>query len=163
MSSPNGFVWRDPEDAGDRKLLQDVQDVGVHCVCVQGDDEGPGFVFSVGLFVNYGHPEVLVIGLPHAAATDIINRIHDLVREGETFAPGHTTDDVLEGYPVTFLGVGREHYGDWLGYALWFYRSIGPGGFPCLQMVWPSRDGHFPWDAAFDPELRSVQPVLGAV
>jgi len=137
-----------------------VADVGLHCVCAGGDDSGPSSVFSVGLFVNYGHPEVLIIGLPAPVAVGILHRIHALVQEGTAFAAGDTTDDVLEGYPVTFMNVGSKHYGDWLGDAVWFYRSLD-GGFPCLQMVWPSREGHFPWTAGFDPALRSQQPLLG--
>ena len=140
-----------------------MQELGVHTVCVAGDADRPAHAFSVGLFLNYGHPEVLVVGLPAASSTHIVQRVHAIVQRGEAFAPGLTSDDVIEGYPVTFLRVGQEHYGRWLSEALWFYRSMGPDGFPCLQMVWPSRDGHFPWDGAFDASLRSQQPLVGSM
>jgi hypothetical protein len=33
-------------------------------VKVFGDDEGPGFAFTIGLYQRFRHPELLVFGLP---------------------------------------------------------------------------------------------------
>jgi hypothetical protein len=46
-----------------------------------------------------------------------------------------------------------------LGYALWFYCGMG---FPVLQVVWPDRSGHFPWDPKCVLDAL-IQPVLGHV
>ncbi|MBK8093809.1 MAG: DUF4262 domain-containing protein [Verrucomicrobiaceae bacterium] len=58
------FSFREPEDDGDAKLLSDVREHGWHVVGVPDDEEGPGFAFTVGVYLRTLQPEILIMGLP---------------------------------------------------------------------------------------------------
>ncbi|MCA9620758.1 MAG: DUF4262 domain-containing protein, partial [Myxococcales bacterium] len=57
-SLPADFERPDSEGDYDDRLMENVDEVGWHYVVVSGDDEGPGFVFTIGLFQNREHPEL---------------------------------------------------------------------------------------------------------
>jgi hypothetical protein len=156
---PN-FRWPEPDGAPDEKLIANVQKHGCHILKVFADTTGPEFAYSIGMYLNFGQPEVLIFGLPSDSAQTIINDISDRAKDGERFFAGETSDLFLKGYDVTFVEIPFEAYQEHFGFAMWFYASL-PKPFPALQLVWPDRSGKFPWDAGFDESLRSLQPVLG--
>jgi len=156
-----GFQWPEPEDAHDEKLISDVREYGLHIINVFADDSGPGWSFTVGLFLNYSHPEVLIYGLKERQSHLILNDLRDHVATGETFLSGARTDALLQGHDVCFLDVPLEQYPDHLGYAMWFYRSL-PEPFPCVQLVWPDKANKFPWEQGYDKSYSDLQPLLAA-
>ena len=155
----SNFVWPESASEAHDKLIADVQQHGCHILNVAGDDRAD-FSYSVGLYLTFAHPEILVIGLAGEKAMQLINLARDLIAGGARFADGQVSTDLVRGCPVTFVAVEPEHYADRVGFASWFYESLPPRGFPLLQLVWPDREGRFPWDAAFDQALRAQQPVL---
>lgn len=148
----------EPQDNGDRKLLADVARVGWAVVGIPEDDEGPGYAFSVGLFRTFGHPEVVLIGLPWEVSYRFINDIGVAVKAGKAFEAGRTYDDLAAGYPSAFVTVEPSRYQEYLGTAGWFYRGWD---FPALQMVWCDRDRHWPWDGVKPAGYWRRQPLLG--
>lgn len=148
----------DPEDDRDRKLLADVARVGWAVVGIPEDDIRPGFTFSVGLYRTFGHPEVILIGLPLRVAYQLVNAVGAAVKAGVRYEGGQFSDDLVEGYPAAFVAVERAHYREYLGTAGWFYRGWD---FPAVQLVWCDRDRAWPWDAGKPPEYWRRQPVLG--
>jgi hypothetical protein len=50
--------------------------------------------------------------------------------------------------------VARKFYADHLGWSRWFYAG---DDFPCLQIVWPDREGLFPWEDGFDQTFKGKQ------
>jgi Domain of unknown function (DUF4262) len=157
------FVWPELADFSEERVASDVRQYGCHIIQVLAESGEPPFSYSIGLFLNFAHPEIVVFGLPAAEGAQMINNVRDLVAEGRIFREGSTSDDVLDGYQVTFLAVPHEKYQDHLGFALWFYFSLQPELFPCLQLVWPDKKGLMPWQAGFDETLRPIQPLLGGV
>ena len=155
---PN-FRWPEPEHETDAKLISDVKTYGWHVLRVFADQGGPDFAYSVGLFLNYGHPEVIIIGLDADVAHKIINTIGEGCAQGEAFHAGRRTDRLLKGYDACFVDVAFNHYSDYFGYAIWFYSSSDQP-FPAVQMVWPDRGGRLPWEEGYDAAFSSVQPVL---
>lgn len=147
----------DGMDAGDRKLLDDIERVGWHMIGVAEDDEGPGFVYSIGMFHTVGHPEIVIVGMKLDLMFRMVNEIGSWVRGGQTVRDGDVREGLLEGFACTFRTVSRKWYHDFFGYARWFYRS---DEFPVLQCVWPDKDRLWPWDAGFNPRWRPKQPVL---
>src|SRR5262245_6980667 len=145
------------EDDSDRKLLGDIARVGWHIVGIEADDEGPGYAFSVGLYHTYSHPEIIIFGLKNETAAQLINVIGYQVKGGTRFEDGES-DAVAEGFPVTFKTVPVTAYREYVGYALWFYRSFD---FPLLQCVWPDKAGRFAWDDGYDHRFDQLQPILG--
>ena len=145
---------------GDRKLLGDVERHGWHVVHVHpyaGRD--PMWSFTVGLPLTWGHPELVVFGLHADTAHAVLGSAVEAIREGRRYAPGADHDDVLEEHPVRFVPVRRHWYASFLGYAQWFHES--DGGFDVLQLVWPDREGRWPWDPACSLP-PGTQPLLGA-
>ncbi|MDI1475109.1 DUF4262 domain-containing protein [Polyangium sp. y55x31] len=150
-----------PEDEGDRKLLHDVQTHGWHIIhvgrTIEDDSGGPDWSYSIGLFHTFGHPELIVVGLPFSTAQSIINGLGSRIRAGQRFDHGMCDSNVLEERDVRFVTMKWEEYRAHLGCAIWFYRGKE---FPVLQVVWPDQAGRFPWDP--DCVLDdSTQTVLG--
>jgi hypothetical protein len=154
------FAWPRPDDASDEKLISDVKTYGWHAVGVAEGDDEPPFVYSVGLYLSYGHPEIIVLGLTQNVGHTMIANAVTRVKTGEHIEWDVRNPDILQGYDVVFKIVGTSKYRDYLGYALWFYRSLLPETFPTLQLVWPDKSGRFPWNAGFEPSLLCLQPLL---
>jgi hypothetical protein len=147
------------QDDDERKVLDDVRDYGWHAVGVEEDDEGPPFTYTVGLYHSFGHPEIIVLGVPPSIGFGILTNLADEIRIGREFAPGPDYAEILEAYAVRFIKVGQEFYHDYLGYDRWFYRREP---FPVFQCVLPDREGRYPWDAECDAGLVASQPLLDA-
>jgi Domain of unknown function (DUF4262) len=144
-------------DDQDRKLLTDIEQYGWHVVGVEQDDEGPGFVYSVGLYRSFGHPEILVIGLAIDLMFGMVNGVGELVREGKRFEHLDESGDVLDEFNVAFRQVELANYNDYLGCAQWFHQG---DDFPVLQCVWPDSQRRYPWHPDYSTALRERQPVL---
>ncbi|AMU18382.1 hypothetical protein BJL96_15195 [Burkholderia cenocepacia] len=57
------------------------------------------------------------------------------------------------------MRVKPAHYEAHLGWNRWFY---GNDAFPCVQLLWPDRNGIFPWQPEADDALNAAQPRLFA-
>jgi len=145
------------KDDSDRRLLADVKRVGWHIVGIHEDTEGPAYAFSVGLYHTFEHPEIIIFGLPHETAGRMINIIGRQVQSGTRIKANDVSNDVAEGFPVAFKMVPKDFYRQYIGYALWFYRSID---FPVLQCVWPDKAGRFAWQDGYDHRFDQIQPIL---
>ncbi len=86
-------------------------------------------------------------------AAQIINIVRDDAAKGKKYADGDVSSDILLNGNVCFVEVPLQLYDKYLGTAIWFYRK-SPRPFPCLQLVWPDRDGRFPWETGFDPIMK---------
>lgn len=75
----------EPEDEHDRKLLADVERHGWHVIGVEEADEGPAFAYSIGLYHNFQHPEVILFGLPVRVMHRVINAVGEKIKSGEKF------------------------------------------------------------------------------
>jgi hypothetical protein len=146
--------------AAEAKLLADIDSEGVHLVHVPGDDEGPGFTFTVGLFHSFGQAEVIVFGLPPEVAHELLNVLTDECDDGKKFAGGEKHEGLLVDYPVRFVAVPEAVLADYFGMALWAYEGTP---FPAVQLVWPDKQGRWPWSEGVREGFRAGQPVLGAV
>jgi hypothetical protein len=147
-----GMVLNSKVDKGDAKVLSDINQFGWHIVLVQEDEKGPGFAFSIGLYQNYKHPEIIIVGLRPDTMHRMINVVGEEIKKGRRFENGKDYSDILEGFKCNFRLVLKHNYKDYLGYALWYYKKED---FPVLQCVWPDKSGKFPWDESFDKTLVS--------
>jgi hypothetical protein len=70
-------------DGGDdEKVFTDVADYGWHVVRVLEKSETPGWAFSIGMYRNFNHPEIVVFGLDGDLLHSVINSIGEGVRTG---------------------------------------------------------------------------------
>ena len=146
-----------PSDAGDEKLLADVQEHGWQVVLIEADAEGPGFAFSVGLYETFGHAEVILFGLEVGIMHRLINAIGEQVRAGDRYEHLDEADDLLESENVCFRTVERRHYREYLGCALWFYQG---DQFPALQCFWTDAESRYPWHPKCSRAIVALQPNL---
>ena len=152
------MVRSSSSDADDQRIIDNVRDFGWHLVGVEADEEGPGFVYSVGLYQTFQHPEVVLFGLRDVSTmAEIVNAIGEEVRRGASWEDWIESDQFLGDYLCIFRKVPREHYREYFGCALWYYEH---DDFPVLQCVWPDRAQQFPWNDHCAPEVRKRQPVL---
>ena len=151
---------RTPEDDVERRILNDVTTSGCHVIKVMEDDSGPGFAYSVGLFHNFDHPEILIVGLDLDLMHRIINNLRDDIQNGTRLHPTRRVAGILERFDCEFRDVAVSHYRELLGCAIWFYRGTD---FPALQCVWPDMNGHFPWETNFNAKLKNRQPMYDSV
>jgi len=155
---PN-FQFRQPDDSGDVKLLEDVQRHGWHIVAVPADPHGPGFAFTVGLYLRTLQPEILIMGVDIAPSGRVLNAIGEYLMAGGEIVPERRYPEFVDGREVIFRLINARYYRDYLGCAIWFYRSH-PGGFPALHCLWPDKAGVFPHEAGFDERFRPLQTDL---
>jgi hypothetical protein len=134
-----------------------IEQHGLSVVIIEATDYLPSFAYSIGLWQEYHHPEVICFGLPTNSLNDLINYVGQLVKEGHRFKTGVPTDEVLETGSVVFVEVDERNINDYFGYAMEFYQYQR---FPALQMVWHDRTDKFPWEEGVDESFKIAQPLL---
>ncbi|WP_214404048.1 DUF4262 domain-containing protein [Pseudonocardia lacus] len=82
--SPRSTHWADQYDAWQRETIRRH---GWALQAVDGDEDGPPYVYTVGLS-GYGHPELIVFATAQAAAARLLNELGELVRAGRTLVAG---------------------------------------------------------------------------
>lgn len=123
---------------------------------------GPPFAYTVGLSKpQFGHPELVVIGLDRATAHTVLNNLGERVRGGQRFHAGQRIADLFQGgYEVELVSV--DDAADERAPLNIANRLYGHGApIDALQVVLPDPSHRFPWDPAFDVGMRAAQPLLG--
>ena len=139
------------------KVLADIDTDGVHIVHVPESDGQPGYSYTIGLPYSFEHAEVVVFGLSPDVAEELLNAVADEAADGAKFAADAQHDGLLHGYPVRFFAVAKGWYGQFLQTALWAHEG---DGFECLQLVWPDKQGRWPWHDDVREGFAEMQPVL---
>jgi hypothetical protein len=144
------------------QVLADIEEYGLHIVHVLEDDADPTgeprFSYTVGLWHSFEQPEVVVFGLPEDVAHELLNEIADEAAEGRRFVAGTRHDDLLQGYPVRFLAIDEAVRDEHCGVANWAYAGEP---FTAVQLVYPDKQGRWPWDESTRQGFRKGQPVIG--
>jgi len=146
------------DDEHEQKVIDDIAKYGWHCVNILAEgDDGP-FSFTVGLLQTYKHPEFIIFGLPSKVAHQILQIAVEALQAGKPLDLMQPTEDLLHGYSCCFVKVPKSEYHEHVGFARWYYEG---DAFEVYQIVFPSREGHFPWHPEASESFRSSQPVLG--
>jgi len=140
-----------------RAVLADIASNGLHIAHEAERGERPQYAYTVGMGHSFGQPEVLVIGLPREVAQDLLDNLADEADGGRTFAAGEQHDGLVRGYPVRLLRVSGDQAAQWLPLVGWAYERAD---VPCLQLVYPDRQGRWPWQPDVRDGFRRIQPVL---
>lgn len=144
-------------DRSEREFVAKVRESGFFSTSVVGDDEGPGFSFTTGFWVSARQPELIMFSVKHEIAHDVFWDLFRDAKAKKAIPLGRKTDQLFANLPAYAFPVAKRFYADHLGRSRWFY---GGDGFPCIQIVWPDREGVFPWEPGFDPEFADDQPDL---
>lgn len=144
-----------------RRALDDIKQYGWHLITVPDDDEGPGFVYSVGMMQTLNHPEIIMFGLEPELMADVIDGMGHQIRKGRCFARPGLVDDFLKDYPCKIVPVAKQWHAEYLGYAIWHRRYLGqPDTLQAVQCLWPDKRGRFPDEPSCSPNIKACQPLL---
>lgn len=154
-------AWLDQEDARITSVIRRhgwaIEYIGGGCCsapgCDGGDDEGPPFAYTVGLF-GLGHPELLVFGLEADTAMHLLNALGDRIREDEeTLLPGQLL--TFEEWEHRVIPEEVPNPGEIVFSANRFYQRPSEFSVPVLQLSYDDLSGRFPWDEGYShPELQ---------
>lgn len=144
-------------DPDEKSFVAKIREHGWFNTSVSGDDEGSGFSYTSGLWVNARQPEVIMFSMKREIAHDVFWDLFRDAQAGQGLKQGVQTDQVFANFPAYVFPVAKRYYREYLGWNRWLYAG---DDFPCLQIVWPDRDGVFPWQAGFDPKFADDQPDL---
>jgi hypothetical protein len=125
------------------KIQRDLAKYGWSAISVFPTEENPGdrFTYTVGL-----DPELIVVGIHADAAHSVLSRAADLIKDGEKFEPGTEREDVLHEYPVALRPVADHFRRDYMRAA----EVLRGEDFQAVQLVWPDKEGRFPWDDEYE-------------
>jgi uncharacterized protein DUF4262 len=148
---------REAKDHHEQKAIADIANHGWHVLKVMEDDKGPAFAYTVGLYHSFGHPELIIVGLPLDVGHSVLNIAGESIRRGAQYSEGLQSDEFFEDRACMFRRMPEAQYGNYLGWDLWFYDGTA---FPALQMIWADQHGRWPWESTADPGIRERQPVI---
>jgi len=144
-------------DEHERNFVSKIREHGWFNTRILAEAEDPGFSFTTGFWVNTSQPELIIFSLRDGLAHDVLWDLFREAKAGVALAVGKRTDQVFANLPAYVFPMAKRHYREHLGWSRWFY---GGDKFPCLQIVWPDREGLFPWEPGFDPAFANDQPDL---
>lgn len=144
-------------DEYDRNTVWHVQEYGWSVVGVADEHELPGWAYSVGMWHSMRSPEVCIFGLRVRDMQVWVNAIGAQIRAGQPLRVGERRMGVLDGFPVWLRPVDPTWYPDMFGMVMHFYQRPP---VPVLQMIWPDREGRFPWEPDAGERCRTAQPRL---
>lgn len=141
----------------DRSVLEDIEQNGVQLFFDEDEESGSSRAFTLGLWHLRQRPEVLALGLPEELAVQVLELVIDDVEDGVVYEAGHKHDGIVHGYPVRFGKVSKEQVAALLPEMTALYGDVD---VPVLQMIYPDKQGRWPWDADVREGFRDSQPVL---
>ena len=139
-------------------LIANVKKYGLQVTHVLGDETGPAFSYSVGLFKSYRHPEVIIVGLKQELSHILINNIAENIKNGKVYSPLKYYPDILDDFECYFINVDLLNYDSYVGQAQKFYKG---DDFSLLQCIYPTVKGIYPWQKEWPENIKDLQPILG--
>lgn len=138
-------------------LADTVSQAGWAVQAVYGDEAGPPWAYTIGIWRTHHGPELAMFGGPPEDMAVIMNSLGDRIAAGTAVAAGDEVDGLCP-YPLAI----RPVHHSWRTTSMFamsdqFYAGLRP---PILQVVWPDRDGRFPWAPQFSAEFADQQPFL---
>lgn len=140
----------------ERKILHDVQEHYVHIIWVPAGEamDEPIFAYTVGLWHQDRHPELLMSGQKPGLMHRALNAAVDWVRAGHRLTPGMAVEGVIGGFPVAVEALTPDAVDETATYSGWFHRRP----VEVVQLVWTDLDGIWPWQPGAHELTHERQP-----
>jgi hypothetical protein len=140
-----------------QRVLHDISRFGCHAIHVQAAGAQPAYTYTVGIHRTQQLPDLVVFGQPHPKAHRLLHGYNLRLRRGERFVEGQMAGGFLVLQDVALRPVHRSHHAHYFSWNLWLHDGVD---FPMLQLVYPTREGVWPWDAMAGDWFRQLQPLL---
>lgn len=141
----------------DRVLLADIEKNGIQIVFDEDEEAQSSRAFTIGLWHTQKQPEIVVLGLPEELAERVLELVIDDIEDGVFCAAEQKREGIVHGYPVWFGKVTADQVRALLPEIA---HAYGSADVPVLQLVYPDKQGRWPWDADVREGFRDAQPVL---
>lgn len=163
MGNPAGGAAVSDTDDLDARIVDMVDKHGHFVMAVFDPDHAiPDFAYSIGFPQSIGQGEVLISGLDLDLMKALVHDTYDLCREGFTLEDHARTSELFSSFDCVVREVAEEFLNaEFLTPAQWYSQTAG--GKPvtsAYQLVWPDKDGIFPWEEGFSPDLAGAQLEL---
>ncbi|MFI6357979.1 DUF4262 domain-containing protein [Streptomyces sp. NPDC050743] len=142
-------------DPRTKSTVDTIHQHGWQVMMIPADDQGPGWAYTIGLWHQHRIPELAMFGLDIGLMQTVLNDLGQRAVEGQALEADTERHDVAS-VPVVLKSVDYRWYKAFFGTAIGYYRKPP---FPFLQVVWPNRDGAFPWEPGGE-DLLGRQPRL---
>jgi hypothetical protein len=144
-------------DKADDKIIEDVNSVGWSVVMINATDYLPSFAYTIGLWKNYQHPEIIAFGLTVKTLHITLNIAGENIKEGKRYETGKVYPDFFTNGDAQLISVDSRSMPDYFGYAIWFNGGMA---FQALELIWTDRNNKFPWEDGYEEEFQYKQPLL---
>ncbi|MBP2616652.1 DUF4262 domain-containing protein [Chryseobacterium jejuense] len=141
----------------DKKLSADIEKFGWTVMLLEANDYLLSFAYTVGLWKNFKHPEIISFGLTTKILHLILSDAGEIAKTGRTIEVGKNYDDFFENSNTQFVTVDSRNISNYFGQAINFYESKN---FPAIQLIWTDRNNKFPWNKDYEEEFEYRQPLL---
>jgi hypothetical protein len=156
-------AWLDQEDARIKTVIRRygwaIEYIGGGVCsapgCDGGDDDGPPFAYTVGLF-GLGHPELLVFGLDPDTAFQLLDTCGQIVREDGALIPGQMLS--FDQWEHRVIPEEVPNPGDIVFTANRFYERPDEYSVPVLQLSYDDINGRFPWEEGYSHPESQPRP-----
>jgi Domain of unknown function (DUF4262) len=139
------------------KLAADIEKFGWSVMLLEATGYLPSFAYTIGLWKNYNHPEIISFGLNTETLHLIINDASEIVKSGTIIEIGKIYNDFFEDSATQFIDVESQNIPDYFGQAINYYKT---NEFKAIQLVWTDRNNSFPWENNYEKEFEFIQPML---
>lgn len=139
------------------QTASDIEKFGLTVIIIEATDYLPSFAYSIGLWQNFSHPEIICFGLRNETLHAIINDVAAIIKSGQTIEANRIYTDIFENGRAIFLKLDSRNLSDYFGTAIDFYNTRD---FPALQLIWTDRNDNFPWEENFEEDFIYKQPLL---
>jgi hypothetical protein len=145
------------DNEAEKFIVDTIAKYGWQISTIESDGYSPSFAYTIGLTKTYNHPELIILGLSTKLMGELLNIAGALIKNGHNITLNKEYDDFLNGYNCKFIKIHKDYYSDYLGYGIWFNNGKD---FEAYQLVWPNKNGDFPWNKGDDEDLDIRQPIL---
>ncbi len=141
---------------------QELEDGGFTVLALLGDEHGCDWAYTMGLHRNFGHPELLVVGLEAPVAGAVLELLGQRVAAGERVDAGsHLLMDGGLDFQVRGVDPLFASRGDWFVLGREVMACWGERWPTSLQLIWSDPAHGYP-DRPGDPRWVVRQPLLCA-
>ena len=143
-------ICLDDDPGRDAGIVQTVRDHGWCSLRVVGTLD---FAYTVGLWHTFRRPEIVMVGLQGENMQHWLNDCVHLGRDQGWPEPLVPFPGVLGGFETQLRPVHESWNDSLFGTIHRFYRTF----MPVQQLVWPDRNGTWPWEPDATPSSRTRQ------